>query len=110
MDIAENLLSIPGIGLVTVASFLGEIGKIDKYNHWKDTNTRRPEFYRRKLRELRFPKSIRRISHNSAKTSSIKKQKSLGWGMLYHSIGAQTLHLSIIGSPPALIRQNEGMY
>lgn len=39
IDIAENLLSIPGIGLVTVASFLGEIGNIDKYNHWKQIQT-----------------------------------------------------------------------
>ncbi|OIQ53542.1 transposase IS116/IS110/IS902 family protein [Moorella thermoacetica] len=35
IDIAGNLLSIPGIGLVTVASFLGEIGDPQNYEHWK---------------------------------------------------------------------------
>jgi hypothetical protein len=35
IDIAGNLLSIPGIGLVTVAGFLGEIGEPQNYEHWK---------------------------------------------------------------------------
>lgn len=39
IDIAENLLSVPGTGPVTVAGFLGEIGDIDKYGHWKQIQT-----------------------------------------------------------------------
>lgn len=35
IDIAGYLLSIPGIGLVTVAGFLGEIGDPQNYEHWK---------------------------------------------------------------------------
>ncbi|MDK2815518.1 MAG: transposase [Moorella sp. (in: firmicutes)] len=35
IDIAGNLLSIPGIGLVTIAGFLGEIGDPQNYEHWK---------------------------------------------------------------------------
>ncbi|WXJ95913.1 IS110 family transposase ISChy2 [Neomoorella carbonis] len=35
IDIAGYLLSIPGIGLVTVAGFLSEIGEPRNYEHWK---------------------------------------------------------------------------
>ncbi|AAM23604.1 transposase [Caldanaerobacter subterraneus subsp. tengcongensis MB4] len=35
IDIAEYLLSIPGIGVITVAGFLAEVGDIGKYTHYK---------------------------------------------------------------------------
>jgi len=33
--IKEYLLSIPGIGIVTAASFLGEVGDLKRFTHWK---------------------------------------------------------------------------
>ncbi|AEM78226.1 IS110 family transposase [Thermoanaerobacter wiegelii] len=35
IDIAEYLLSIPGIGVITVAGFLAEVGDIGNYTHYK---------------------------------------------------------------------------
>lgn len=35
IDIAEYLLSIPGIGIVTVAGFLAEVGDLANYTHYK---------------------------------------------------------------------------
>lgn len=33
--LAPYLLSIPGVGVVTAASFLGEVGDLGRYEHWK---------------------------------------------------------------------------
>ncbi|WP_243137217.1 IS110 family transposase [Desulfofundulus thermobenzoicus] len=33
--LAEYLLSIPGIGVVTAASFLGEVGDLTRYEDWR---------------------------------------------------------------------------
>ncbi|SFR18402.1 Transposase [Desulfoscipio geothermicus DSM 3669] len=33
--LAEYLLSIPGVGVVTAASFLGEVGDINHYDNWR---------------------------------------------------------------------------
>jgi transposase len=35
IEISYYLLSIPGIGVITVASFLGETGDLERFEHWK---------------------------------------------------------------------------
>lgn len=39
IGISRYLLSIPGIGVVTVASFLGETGDLARFEHWKQIQT-----------------------------------------------------------------------